>query len=121
MPTMAPPPPAAALNHGFGQCSSSPTKRRMVMPRVIKAGIVIRLVTEIDFVSSTRNLLCLGLYQVTHMLPQLGVFCTGFRLGARDWGRGENSRQYARSIQNPKLPQLLTPGPSPSPPEVGPY
>src|SRR5271157_5649996 len=39
MPTSAAPPPAAVENQGVGQCSSSPTSRRMVTASVITVGI----------------------------------------------------------------------------------
>src|SRR6516162_8166690 len=51
IPTRAAPPPGAVLKNRGDQCCSSPTTRRMVMPRAIRAGTVTRLVMETDFVS----------------------------------------------------------------------
>src|SRR6516165_6820968 len=51
IPTRAAPPPAAVLKNRGDQCCSSPARRRMVMPRVIKAGTVMRLAMETGFVS----------------------------------------------------------------------
>src|ERR1043166_2722059 len=55
IPTSAPPPPGAALNHGLGQCCSSPTRRTMVTPSVITAGSPMSLAIETDFVSATES------------------------------------------------------------------
>jgi hypothetical protein len=73
---------AATLNHGFGHCSISPTKRSMIMIRVIKAGVVIRFVTETDFVSSIRTSFCFRFVQCGADISATASVLHGFLLGA---------------------------------------
>lgn len=75
---MAPLPPTAGLNYMVGQCCNSPTSRRMVMPRVIRTGMVMRLVMETDLLSAMETSLDSGLCDVggwrRHRFLCLGMF-----------------------------------------------
>src|SRR5215470_15236273 len=71
MPMMASPPPAVVLNQGPGQCSSSPTNRRIVMAKVM-----------IDGTQITCMVLGRALELVSGIQTSFALLKTEFALGA---------------------------------------